>query len=60
MDTQTLSGLKLLNSDYDALKVEGGIYTTCGESGDVEIYSLYGQITYKDINTNAILGSLTA
>lgn len=59
LDEQTLNGLKLLNSDYNNLQIEGGIYTTCGASGSTDIYSLYGQVTFK--TTGGLdLGTLSA
>ncbi len=59
LDQQTLDGLELLNSDYNDLRVEGGIYTTCGTSWSTDIYSLYGQVTYKKSN-GTVLSRLSA
>ncbi len=60
LDQQTLNWLKLLNSDYEDLQLEGGIYTTCGASWSTDLYSLYGQVLFSSASAWTGLGTLSA
>ena len=49
MDSASLTYLKQINSDYDALTMTGGWYTTCsGWLAKMPGSDIYGQITFND------------
>ena len=60
LDQQSLNGLKLLDSNYNNLQINGALYTTCGTSWSTELYSIYGQISYVDISSSTGLWSISA
>ena len=58
LDQQALNWLKLLDPNYNNLRIDGALYTTCGVSWSTEIYSIYGQINYTDTSAPVLLSGL--
>jgi len=51
MDEQTLDGLAALDPSYNDLNMDGGLFTSCTNTGSsnntgLELYSVYGQVNY--------------